>query len=158
AIGYLALTRRGSIFSFLDPVQNPLVLLVVAYAVRRIPYTVRSATAGFQQAGVALEETAQSVGATPFRAIRRITHPLIAGQLVSGAILAFSFAMLEVSDSLVLAQKQADYPIAKAMYELSNILGEGPFLAAALGVWAMLFLGLATAAAHAFAASQIQPE
>ncbi|PWT78565.1 MAG: ABC transporter permease, partial [Acidobacteria bacterium] len=28
AIGYLALTRRGSIFSFLDPVQNPLVLLV----------------------------------------------------------------------------------------------------------------------------------
>jgi iron(III) transport system permease protein len=149
AFGYLALTRRGSIFSFLDPVQNPLVLLVLAYAVRRLPYVVRSAAAGFQQAGVTLEEAAQSVGATPFRALRRITLPLAGGHLFSGAVLAFAFAMLEVSDSLVLAQKQADYPIAKAIYELSNVLGEGPYLAAALGVWAMVFLWLATAAAGA---------
>jgi iron(III) transport system permease protein len=72
---------------------------------------------------------------------------LITANLFSGAILAFAFAMLEVSDSLLLAQKQADYPIAKAIYELSNILGEGRYLAAALGVWAMLFLGLTIAAA-----------
>jgi iron(III) transport system permease protein len=149
AFGYLALTRRGSIFSFLDPVQNPLVLLVLAYAVRRLPYIVRSTVAGFQQASVTLEEAAQSVGATPFRALRRITLPLVGGHLFSGALLAFAFAVLEVSDSLVLAQKQADYPIAKAIYELSNVLGEGPYLAAALGVWAMVFLGLATAAAGA---------
>jgi iron(III) transport system permease protein len=147
AFGYLALTRRGSIFSFLDPVQNPLVLLVLAYAVRRLPYIVRSTVAGFQQASVTLEEAAQSVGATPFRALRRITLPLVGGHLFSGALLAFAFAVLEVSDSLVLAQKQADYPIAKAIYELSNVLGEGPNLAAALGVWATVFLGLATAAA-----------
>ncbi|HEV3210934.1 MAG TPA: iron ABC transporter permease [Chthoniobacterales bacterium] len=148
AFGYLALTRRGSFFSFLAPVQNPLVLLVLTYAVRRLPYVVRSAAAGFQQAGISLEEAAQSVGAAPFRALRRITLPLIAGHLFSGALLAFAFAVLEVSDSLVLAQKQADYPIAKAIYELSNVLGEGPYLAAALGVWAMVFLGLATAAAR----------
>src|ERR1700730_936062 len=147
AFGYLAMTRRGSIFSFLDPVQNPLVLLVLAYAVRRLPYVVRSAVAGFQQASVSLEEAAESVGASPFRALRRVTLPLIAANLFSGCLLAFAFAVLEVSDSLVLAQKQADYPIAKAIYELSNILGEGPYLAAALGVWAMVFLGLATAAA-----------
>jgi iron(III) transport system permease protein len=148
AFGYLALTRRGSIFSFLDPIQNPLALLVLAYAVRRLPYVVRSAVAGFQQAGISLEEAAQSVGATPFRALRRITLPLVAGHLFSGALLAFAFAMLEVSDSLVLAQKQSYYPIAKAIYELSNVLGEGPYLAAALGVWSMVFLGLATAAAR----------
>src|SRR6516165_8994108 len=149
AFGYLALTRRGSIFSFLDPIQNPLALLVIAYAVRRLPYLVRSAVAGFQQAGISLEEAAQSVGATPFRALRRITLPLVAGHLFSGALLAFAFAMLEVSDSLVLAQKQAYYPIAKAIYELSNVLGKGPYLAAALGVWSMVFLGLAVAAARA---------
>src|SRR5262249_23404541 len=148
AFGYLALTRRGSFLSFLDPVQNPLVVLVLAYAVRRLPYVVRSAAAGFQQAGISLEEAAQSVGAAPFRALWRITLPLIAGHLFSGALLAFAFAVLEVSDSLVLAQKQAYYPIAKAIYELSNVLGEGPYLAAALGVWAMVFLGLATAAAR----------
>lgn len=147
AFGYLALTRRGSPLNFLDPTRNPLILLVLAYAVRRIPYVVRSAAAGFQQASVTLEEAAQSIGATPFRALARITLPLIAANLLSGALLAFAFAMLEVSDSLFLAQKQADYPIAKAIYELSNILGEGRYLAAALGVWAMVFLGLTIAAA-----------
>jgi iron(III) transport system permease protein len=147
AFGYLALTRRGSLLSFLDPARNPLVLLVLAYAVRRIPYVVRSAAAGFEQASITLEEAAQSVGASPFRAVTRITLPLITANIFSGSILAFAFAMLEVSDSLVLAQKQADYPIAKAIYELSNILGEGRYLAAALGVWAMVFLGLTIAAA-----------
>ncbi|MBV9491869.1 MAG: iron ABC transporter permease [Verrucomicrobia bacterium] len=142
AFGYLALTRRGSLLGFLDPAQNPLVLLVFAYAVRRVPYVVRSAAAGFHQASVTLEEAAQSLGASPLRALRRVTFPLIAANLLSGALLAFAFAMLEVSDSLVLAQKQGDYPIAKAIYELSNILGEGPYLAAALGVWAMAFLAL----------------
>jgi iron(III) transport system permease protein len=147
AFGYLAMTRRGSFFNFLDPARNPLVLLVLAYAVRRMPYVVRSAAAGFQQASVTLEEAAQSLGASPFRALTRITLPLIMANLFSGCLLAFAFAMLEVSDSLVLAQKQADYPIAKAIYELSGILGEGRYLAAALGVWALAFLGLTIAAA-----------
>jgi iron(III) transport system permease protein len=50
--------------------------------------------------------------------------------------------MLEVSDSLILAQKQADYPITKAIYELFQLLGDGRFVASALGVWAMVFLAL----------------
>ena len=55
---------------------------------------------------------------------------------------AFSFAMLEVSDSLVLAQKQVFYPITKAILELFQLLGDGKFIASALGVWAMVFLGV----------------
>jgi iron(III) transport system permease protein len=47
-----------------------------------------------------------------------------------------------VSDSLILAQKQAFYPITKAILELFQLLGDGPFIASALGVWAMVFLGL----------------
>ena len=50
--------------------------------------------------------------------------------------------MLEVSDSLVLAQRQQDFPITKAIYELFHLLGEGRFIACALGVWAMVFLAL----------------
>ena len=49
--------------------------------------------------------------------------------------------MLEVSDSLLLAQKAAFYPITKAIYDLSTFLGEGASVAAALGLWTMLFLG-----------------
>ena len=85
---------------------------------------VRSAVAGFQQTSVTLEEAAQNLGSPPLRTLARITIPLITANLVAGALLAFSFAMLEVSDSLILAQKQQDYPITKAIYELYQLLGE----------------------------------
>ena len=56
-------------------------------------------------------------------------------------LLAFSFAMLEVSDSLILAQRESDYPITKAIYTLFERLGDGQYIASAMGVWAMLLLG-----------------
>jgi iron(III) transport system permease protein len=142
AFGYLAMTDEGKLLSFLNPRVDPLVILVIAYAVRRLPYVVRSAVAGFQQSSVTLEEAAQSLGCTPLRTLRKITLPLIFPNLLAGALLAFSFAMLEVSDSLVLAQKQQDFPITKAIYELNQLLGEGRYVACALGVWSMGFLGL----------------
>ena len=142
AFGYLAMTQEGKFFEFLNPARDPLVLLVIAYAVRRLPYVVRSAAAGFEQTSETLEEAAQNLGAPPLRALRKITLPLIAANLVAGGLLAFSFAMLEVSDSLLLAQRQQDYPITKAIYELYQLLGEGPFIASALGVWAMAFLAV----------------
>ena len=76
------------------------------------------------------------------RSIIKITLPLIMANLLAGALLSFSFAMLEVSDSLILAQKQAFYPITKAIYELFQLLGDGRFVASALGVWAMVFLAV----------------
>ena len=47
----------------------------------------------------------------------RVTLPLIFANLIAGGLLAFAFAMLEVSDSLILAQKQAYYPITKAIMD-----------------------------------------
>lgn len=142
AFGYLAMSREGTFFAFLDPVENPTILLVIAYSVRRLPYVVRSAVAGFQQTSETLEEAAQNLGCPPLRALRKITLPLIAANLIAGGLLAFAFAMLEVSDSLILAQKQAFYPITKAILELFQLLGDGQFIASALGVWAMVFLGI----------------
>lgn len=143
AFGYLAMTQEGKFFSFLNPTVDPLAILVIAYAVRRLPYVVRSAAAGFQQTSVTLEEAAQNLGCPPLRTLRKITIPLIAANLLAGGLLAFSFAMLEVSDSLILAQRQQDFPITKAIYELYQLLGEGRFVASALGVWAMAFLAVA---------------
>jgi iron(III) transport system permease protein len=150
AFGYLAMSQDGRWFSFLNPVRNPTVLLVVAYSIRRLPYVVRSAAAGFEQTSETLEEAAQNLGCPPLKAAIKITLPLIAANLAAGVLLAFAFAMLEVSDSLVLAQKQAYYPITKAIMELFQLLGDGKFLASALGVWAMLFLGTTMAAASLF--------
>jgi iron(III) transport system permease protein len=141
AFGYLAMSQQGRFFSFINPVQNPTVLLIIAYALRRLPYVVRSAAAGFQQTSVTLEEAAENLGCPPLRAMIRVTLPLIAANLMAGALLAFAFAMLEVSDSIILAQKMIYFPITKAILELFQLLGDGKFLACALGVWAMVFLG-----------------
>lgn len=140
AFGYLAMSQEGRFFAFLNPVENPTVLLIVAYAVRRLPYVVRSAVAGFQQASETLEEAAQNLGCPPLKSVVKVTLPLIAANLIAGGLLAFAFAMLEVSDSLILAQKQAFYPITKSILELFQLLGDGQFIASALGVWAMAFL------------------
>ena len=142
AFGYLAMAQEGRFFSFLNPVRDPTILLIIAYSVRRLPYVVRSAAAGFQQTSETLEEAAQSLGCPPHRALFRITLPLITANLIAGGLLAFAFAMLEVSDSLILAQKAHFYPITKAIMELFQLLGDGKFIASALGVWAMAFLAV----------------
>lgn len=144
AFGYLSLSQEGKAFHFLvGSGGSPFMLIVVAYAFRRLPYVVRSAVAGLQQSNPALEEAAKSLGATPLRTLRRVAIPLISANLAAGAILAFAFAMLEVSDSLILAQQAQHYPITKAIYTLLSTLGNGTELAAALGVWAMVFLSVA---------------
>jgi iron(III) transport system permease protein len=147
AFGYLAMAQDGRFFSFINPVRNPTVLLIVAYSIRRLPYVVRSAAAGFQQTSVTLEEAAENLGCPPLKAVIKVTLPLIAANLMAGALLAFAFAMLEVSDSVILAQKMVYFPITKAILELFQLLGDGKFLACALGVWAMAFLGTMVAGA-----------
>ncbi|MDZ4286610.1 MAG: iron ABC transporter permease, partial [Prosthecobacter sp.] len=140
AFGYLAMTRPGQPFDWLIRGEDPVLILVIAYAVRRVPYVVRSATAGLQQISPVLEEAAQSLGATPQRVMERITLPLVVPHLIAGGLLAFAFSMLEVSDSMILAQQAGHFPITKAIYTLILGLGNGPNLASALGTWAMVFL------------------
>jgi len=146
AFGYVA-SFSGTL---LDPRENPVPLLVAAYAIRRLPYMVRAAYAGFQQINVALEEAARNLGSSAFRAVRRITLPLASANLIAGCILAFAFAILEVSDSLILAIKERFFPIAKTIYQLLARIEDGTYLASALGVWAMVFLGLAIMTAGVF--------
>jgi len=152
AFGYLACSSELSqtlfvknhpSFKMLVDVQtNPMLFLVIAYSIRRLPYMVRSAVAGLQQTSVTLEEAASNLGASPMLTIRRITVPLILANLIAGAMLAFAFSMLEVSDSLMLAQRQDFYPITKTIYELFQLIGTGKYVASALGVWAMAFLAV----------------
>jgi len=140
AFGYLAISRPGRPFAFLDPVRDPTVLLVIAYAMRRLPFVLRSAEAGLLQMSHSVEDAAASLGAPARRVLFRVTLPLVLPHLLAGGLFAFALSMLEVSDSLILAQRQAHFPITKAIYELSQLIGEGRLLAAALGVWAMLLL------------------
>jgi len=155
AFGYLALSVHfkqqlgASTPAFLDIQEWPVLLLVIAYAARRLPYVVRSAVAGLQQTPVDLELAGANLGARKWTVLSKITLPLIAANLIAGALLAFAFAMLEVSDSLVLAQQQRFYPITKAIWELSQRLGDGLYIASSLGVWAMALLTLTLLTANA---------
>ena len=118
-------------------------LLAVSYAIRRLPYMVRASHAGLEQVSRSYEEAASNLGASPLRVVWRVTLPLITANLLAGGILCFSFSMLEVSDSLILAQAEQYYPITKAIYVLMDQLENGANVAAALGVWAMALLAAA---------------
>jgi iron(III) transport system permease protein len=126
--------------TILDPLVNPTVLLVVAYGIRRLPYMVRSAVAGLQQTSASLEEASATFGASRFYTLRKITIPLVMANLIAGCLLCFAYAMLDVSDSLILAMKDNYYPMTKAIYALFLEQGSGEFVASALGVVAMLIL------------------
>ena len=139
AFGYVA----GFDFKipWLNPRDNPTLLLVISYSVRRLPYIVRSAYAGFQQTSPTLEEASANLGAPPFRTLRKITLPLVMANLIAGTILTFSFAMLEVSDGLILAMREQFFPITKMIWQLMGRIDPGaPGVACALGVVGMLIL------------------
>jgi iron(III) transport system permease protein len=126
----------------LDPRVNPFPLLIICYSVRRLPYVVRSAYAGFQQLSETLEEAGRNLGARSSYVVRRITSPLMSSHVLAGGILAFSFAMFEVGSTLVLAFKEEHYPIAKAIYMLNMRLTDGPNIASAMGILGMILLAV----------------
>lgn len=149
AFGYVAMSMQwpfgkegplGSFASVLAANPNPVPFLIVAYSVRRLPYIVRSTVAGLEQTSGELEEAAMNLGASRIYAVRRVILPLIVANLIAGGLLVFSFSMLEVSDSLILAQQSDDFPVTKAIWAFADRLGDGPSIAAAMGVWGMALL------------------
>ena len=146
AFGYVA----GFDFkvSWLNPRMNPTLLLVVSYSVRRLPYIVRSAYAGFQQTSITLEEASANLGASPLRTLWKITLPLVMSHLIAGTILTFAFAMLEVSDSLMLAMREQFFPITKMIWQvIGRVDPNAPAAACALGVVGMAILAVSLVAA-----------
>jgi iron(III) transport system permease protein len=150
AFGYLAVSLQIKaafpeskwLLQLIDVQKNPTLLIVMAYSMRRLPYVVRSTVAGLEQTPEELELAARNIGATRAQTLLRITAPLIGANLVAGGLMVFAFTMLEVSDSLILVQKQSYWPITRGIYELFQRLGDGPYIASALGAWAMVLLTL----------------
>jgi iron(III) transport system permease protein len=149
ALALIPIAVPGLVFAFgfigafsgtlLDNRINPFPLLIIAYAVRRLPAMVRSVTAGLQEANRALEEAALMVGASPSTVTRRITFPLIKRHLAVGALLTFAYSMIEVSDSLLLALESKFYPISKTIYAMMG-RPDGLEVASALGVIVMVVM------------------
>jgi iron(III) transport system permease protein len=121
----------------LNPFENSIPLLVISYAVRRLPYALRAVSSGLQQMSVTLEEASLNMGATPLQTMWRVTRPLVSANLMAAGLLTFAFAVLEVSDSLILSLDNNTRPIAQAIYLVSK---SNEYQACALGVLGMLLL------------------
>jgi iron(III) transport system permease protein len=144
ASGYVAMTAQGTWLESIGPTRDAFVILVIAYAISRLPFVVRGVSAGLQQLPESMEEAARNLGASTLSAWLRITVPLITANIVAAAVLTFAFSMLEVSDSLILAQTKEYYPITKQIYQLATSTGslEAVNQAAAMGVYAIILLGV----------------
>lgn len=78
------------------------VILPLAYLVRSLPITARAAHMGLRQLDPALEEAAQSLGATPWKTLRRVVLPLLAPALAAGGGLALITTLGDFVTSIVL--------------------------------------------------------
>lgn len=153
AIGYLR-TFRGVELPFTgDLLTSSWLILVIAYAVRRLPYALRSCMAALQQLHISLEEAAENLGATKRRTITRIVVPLMAGGMLAGFVTSFMTAAVELSATIMLTTSQSNAPMSYGIYLfMQSAAGRGP--GAALGVMAVLIVASGTYLSHRFLRSR----
>ncbi|EYR78580.1 ABC transporter permease [Shinella sp. SUS2] len=145
-IGYLR-TFYGVTLPDGTPLATLWVMVVLALAIRRLPYALRACYAALQQVSESLEEAAENLGATKQRTIRRIVLPLMTGGLLAGFVTSFSTAAVELSATLMLIQSNSDAPLAYGLYVfMQSPAGRGP--GAALGVIAVVMVALCTLLSH----------
>ena len=153
AIGYLRTFKGITLPGIDDPLTTMWIMIAIAYAVRRLPYALRSCMAALQQVSVSLEEAAENLGASKRRTIQRIVVPLMAGGILAGFVTSFITAAVELSATIMLTTTQSDAPMSYGIYlYMQSIAGRGP--GAALGVLAVIIVALGTYASHRFMSSR----
>lgn len=149
AIGYLRLFKGVNLPGTDTPIVTTWVLIMLAYAVRRLPYALRSCMAALQQVHISLEEAAQNLGANGLSTIRRVMVPLMAGGILAGFVTSFITAAVELSATILLVSAQSQAPMSYGIYlYMQSIAGRGP--GAALGVLAVVVVAIGTYLSHRF--------
>ncbi len=147
AVGYLRVFHGWDFPGLGAPLTSSWFILVIAYTMRRLPYTVRACYAALQQVHISLEESAQNLGANRFRTFVKITLPLIGGGLVAGGLIAFVTSCVELSSTIMLVPRIELGPISYGIYlYMQSPLGRGA--GAALGVVAIVLVSLGTYLTH----------
>ena len=150
-IGYLRTFRDVELPFGAGALTASWLIFVLAYSVRRLPYALRSCMAALTQVHPALEEAAESVGASRWRTIRRIVLPLMMGGLLAGFVTSFITAAAEISETILLTSKESMAPMSYGIYlYFQSIAGRGP--GAALSVIAITLVALGTYLSHRIAA------
>jgi iron(III) transport system permease protein len=143
AVGYLRVFHGWSVPGLGAPLTSTWLILVIVYAMRRLPYTVRGAYAALQQLPVSLEEAAQNLGASRARAFLKVTLPLMGRGLLAGGLLAFVSSAVDLSSTILLVPHVELGPLSYGIYlYMQSAVGRGP--GAALGVVAIVLVAAGT--------------
>lgn len=77
-------------------------IIIVAFVVRRMPYTLRSSAAILYQISPSMEEAAISLGDSPVKSFFKVTAIMMLPGVLSGAILSWITIINELSASVIL--------------------------------------------------------
>ncbi|NBZ99318.1 MAG: iron ABC transporter permease [Betaproteobacteria bacterium] len=147
AIGFLRLFKGVTVPGTDVLLTGTWVAIMLAYAVRRLPYALRSCMAALQQVHISLEEAAESAGANKMRSIRRVLVPLMTGGILAGFVTSFITAAVELSATIMLVSADSQAPMSYGIYlYMQSVAGRGP--GAALGVLAIGVVAIGTYLSH----------
>ncbi|MDD4397802.1 MAG: iron ABC transporter permease [Sphaerochaetaceae bacterium] len=159
-LAYLIVRKKGPVSSLLDTLvmfpyvipgsvlgiclliafnKKPIILtgtaiiLIVSYVIRKLPFTVRSSSAFLQQMDPSIEEASVSLGVPPSRTFVKITIPIMAPGIISGAILSWITCINELSSSIMLyTGKTATIAVSIYTEVVRNSFGTAAALASIL--------------------------
>jgi iron(III) transport system permease protein len=119
------------------PIYGTLIILLIAYCTRYMPYGMRYAVTSMRQISAELEESAQVSGASWWQTFRRVLLPLLSPGLVAGFIYILTVSFRELSSSILLYSPGNEVLSILIFEQFEN--GSFPVLAA-LGVVMVLTL------------------
>lgn len=127
--------------------QPPLLLsgtatiMIIAYVVRKMPYTIRSSSALLYQIEPSIEEASINLGVSPMRTFFKITARMMAPGILSGAILSWITTINELSSSIMLySGKTATISVAIYTEVVRSSFGTAAALASILTIATILSL------------------
>ena len=116
-------------------------IMIIAFIVRKLPYTGRSGSAFLQQMDVSVEEASISLGVSPMKTFVNVTARLMAPGVLSGAILSWITCINELSSSVMLyGGKTSTNSVAIYTEVVRNSFGTAAALASILTVSTVISL------------------
>ena len=124
-------------------------IIIISYIIRKLPYTVRSASAFLLQMDPSVEEASINLGVPPMRTFWKITARLMLPGVFSGAILSWVTCINELSCSIMLSSgRNNTLTIAAYTDIVRNSVGSGAALSAILTVTSGIILIIALKATN----------
>lgn len=116
-------------------------IIIISYIIRKLPYTVRSASAFLLQMDPSVEEASINLGVSPMKTFVKVTARLMLPGVFSGAILSWVTCINELSCSVILSTgKTTTLTIAAYTSIVRNSVGAGAALASILTVISAILL------------------